>query len=347
MKRILLVLALLAAGPAYAADNAIVLTPGAGVVERSVDTTGAGGPQSPMVVLGSSLGVQIYGTPGAPPAGTNVLTVQGIASMTPVAVSGTLTGITNPIAATQSGTWSVNPTTPANWAIGATAAAVPANAIYHGMNVAGNLVGLTGTGTSLNVNCTAGCAGSGGTSSTYGVTFPTVGTAIGLTNGTTMVAWSATTNYGTAPAAIAVPAVNAFVSNANANGRNTSINSSPVVPSAAPTTLHLIALATTNANFAKASPATLLACQFSNNSTTPAYFKVFNKISAPTLGTDIPVVTLIIPGPAAGGGGSNVEFGPGGLALSTGFAYAVTSLIPDLDATAVAAATFAINCQYD
>lgn len=71
------------------------------------------------------------------------------------------------------------------------------------------------TGTNLHVVCDSGCTGSGGggTSSNFGSAFPTAGTAIGLTNGTNMVAWSATTNYGTAPAAIAVPAVNASVTN--------------------------------------------------------------------------------------------------------------------------------------
>ena len=65
----------------------------------------------------------------------------------------------------------------------------------------------------LAVNIKAG-AGSGGTASNFGSAFPSAGTAIGLANGTNMVAWSATTNYGTAPAAIAVPAVNAFITNA-------------------------------------------------------------------------------------------------------------------------------------
>lgn len=62
--------------------------------------------------------------------------------------------------ATQSGAWTVNPTTAANWGIGATAAAVPANANYVGMLQGGNLVGMTGTSGNLNVQC-ANCSGSG------------------------------------------------------------------------------------------------------------------------------------------------------------------------------------------
>lgn len=68
------------------------------------------------------------------------------------------------------------------------------------------------TGGNLRINCVTGCGGgSGGTASNFGSAFPAAGTAIGLTNGTNMVAWSATTNYGTAPSAIPVPAVNASV----------------------------------------------------------------------------------------------------------------------------------------
>jgi hypothetical protein len=130
MKRILLATTMLAAIPAFAADNAIVLTPGSGVVERSVDTTGAGGPQSPMVVLGSSLGVAIYGTPGAPPAGTNVLTVQGIAAMTPLLVTATQSGTWN-VNATQTGTWTVQPGNTANttaWLVTGTGGTFPSTA---------------------------------------------------------------------------------------------------------------------------------------------------------------------------------------------------------------------------
>lgn len=75
---------------------------------------------------------------------------------------------------------------------------------------------LTSTTGHLVVDCgSAGgsCSGSGGTASSFGSPFPATGTAIGLTNGTNMVAWSATSNYGSAPSAIPVPALNAAVTN--------------------------------------------------------------------------------------------------------------------------------------
>lgn len=102
--------------------NATVVGTGTFLVQAAQSgtwtVTGAGGTfpvtqsTSPWIVAGS-------GTAGS--AATGVVTVQGIASMTPLLN---------------------NPGTAANWGIGATAAAVPVNANYLGVNVAGNLVGL-------------------------------------------------------------------------------------------------------------------------------------------------------------------------------------------------------------
>jgi hypothetical protein len=159
----------------------------------------------------------------------------------------------------------------------------------------------------------------------------------------------AMSNYGTSPGSVLVPGVNAFVTNSNANGRATAPNSSPAVLPSAPTTWHLVAAATTNATSVKAAAAVLYSCQMSGIGAGPAYLKIFNKASAPTVGTDTPVITLIIPAAAtaANGAGSNVQFAAGGVALGTGFAAAVTGGLPDADATAVAAATYVVNCQYE
>lgn len=70
---------------------------------------------------------------------------------------------------------------------------------------------ITVTGTAFYGTFPAVSTSAGGTSSNFGSSFPSAGTAIGLTSGTNMIAWSATTNFGSSPAAIAVPAVNAAV----------------------------------------------------------------------------------------------------------------------------------------
>ena len=119
---------------------------------------------NPWLVTGS-------GTAGSAAAG--VVTIQGIASMTKLLVTpdalpanqstnvaqinavtplmGNGTTGTGSLRVTiasdntaNSNPWIVNPGTAANWGVGATASAVPANSIYNGINVAGNLRGLTG-----------------------------------------------------------------------------------------------------------------------------------------------------------------------------------------------------------
>ena len=187
--------------------------------------------------------------------------------------------------------------------------------------------------------------------------------AVGTGSQRVAVGQDTTTIAGSAPGTAGTPSANVVsiqgvvsgtvvpvnVNNANSNGRATSANSSPVVPSAAPTTWHLIAANSTNATSVKASAATLMACQLGGVGSTPAFLKIYNKASSPTVGTDTPVLTLIIPAAstAANGAGSNISFGPGGLALGTGFAAAITGVITDADTTAVAATTFSVSCQYE
>ena len=71
----------------------------------------------------SSLNATVIGAGAAGTANAGVVTVQGIAAMTPILT---------------------NPGTAANYGVGATGSAVPANAVYDAINVGGNLRGATG-----------------------------------------------------------------------------------------------------------------------------------------------------------------------------------------------------------
>lgn len=165
--------------------------------------TGAVGTGAQRIAVGTDTATIAGSAPGtAGTASTNVVSIQGIASMTPI--------LANPGTAANWGVVAQGSTTSGEsgqMAMGAVTTAAPTYTTTQtsplSLDTAGN----------LRVNVVTG-GGSGGTSSTFGSAFPSTGTAIGLTNGTNMVAWSATTNYGTAPAAIAVPAVNAFVTGA-------------------------------------------------------------------------------------------------------------------------------------
>ena len=82
----------------------------------------------------------------------------------------------------------------------------------------------------------------------------------------------------------------------------------------------LVSAATTNATSLKATPGSLGSIICGNIGTTVAYLKLYNKASAPTVGTDVPVHTIMIPGNTAGAGFAYPI--PAGLSFSTGIAFA-------------------------
>lgn len=109
------------------------------------------------------------------------------------------------------------------------------------------------------------------------------------------------------------------------------------------TPYQLISAATTNATNVKASAGTVYGIQAYNNSTTTnAYLKIYNKASAPTVGTDTPIKTILLPF----GGGSNIPIPDVGIALGTGIAFAITGGMAVSDTTAVAATQVAVNIDY-
>lgn len=95
----------------------------------------------------------------------------------------------------------------------------------------------------------------------------------------------------------------------------------------------LTTAATTNATSIRTSSSTVSAFVINNMSASAIYFKLYNKASAPTVGTDIPVLTFLV----AANSTLPIEFGLLGIRFSTGIAYAITGAQADADTTAIAA----------
>lgn len=112
------------------------------------------------------------------------------------------------------------------------------------------------------------------------------------------------------------------------------------------TPFKVISAATTNATVVKASAGQLGGLQVFNNSGTIGYLKLYNKASAPTVGTDTPVKTLLIPANTSGAG-FIVPRSQIGTQFSNGIALAITGGIADNDNTAVAANAFVVNGDYN
>jgi hypothetical protein len=119
------------------------------------------------------------------------------------------------------------------------------------------------------------------------------------------------------------------------------------VPSAgqgASTTHKLISAATTNATSVKASQGVISGGSLTNTNAATRYFKLYNKASAPTVGTDTPTFTItLIPNVPVNLG----DFvGACGYRMSTGVAYAITGGQADNDATAIGAGDVVVNLLY-
>jgi hypothetical protein len=100
------------------------------------------------------------------------------------------------------------------------------------------------------------------------------------------------------------------------------------------TFFNLISAATTNATSVKASAGAIGQLYAFNTSASTKFLKLYNKASAPTVGTDIPVFTIAI----APNAECNFRISDmGGLRLATGIALAITGAAANTDTTAVAA----------
>lgn len=105
----------------------------------------------------------------------------------------------------------------------------------------------------------------------------------------------------------------------------------------------LLSAATTNATSVKGSAGQLSYLHVTNRHASAVYYlKLFNKATAPTVGTDTPVQTYPIP-PSFGG--FNIALSPG-LDFSLGIGLSITAGVADLDTAAVTANDVVVNLGY-
>lgn len=109
------------------------------------------------------------------------------------------------------------------------------------------------------------------------------------------------------------------------------------------TPAQLISAASTNATSVKGSAGTIGYLMCSNTNASPRYLKIYNKATAPTVGTDTPVHTFLIPGNSTNGAGFVISLPPQGISLGTGIAFALTTGVAVADTAAVAANEIVVN----
>lgn len=107
------------------------------------------------------------------------------------------------------------------------------------------------------------------------------------------------------------------------------------------TTYNVVTAASTNSAVVKATAGTLYEITISNHTATAAYVKLYNKTTAPTVGTDVPVFTQAV----AAGATVALSFGQVGKRFATGIGIACTAAAAASD-TGVSVAGIQINATY-
>ena len=262
------------------------------------------------------------------PTGTNAIGSVGVTGTVTVSLGAALPTGSNVIGAvTQSGTWNVGsittlPALPTGTNAIGSVGVTSLPALPTGSNAIGS-VGVTSLPSLPTGSNAIGSVGVTGTvTATIGTALPTGTNVIGG------VTQSGTWNVGSITT---LPALAAGTADIGA-----------VKQTHKPTPYKLISAATTNATSVSATANTLLYGYYiSNTNAAVRYVKFYNKASAPTVGTDVPVLTLAIPA----SGAANVSF-PAGVNFTTGLAFATTTGAADTDTAAVAATEVIVNLAY-
>jgi len=155
-------------------------------------------------------------------------------------------------------------------------------------------------------------------------------------------------NIGTVTTVTTVSAVTAITDALPAGANNLGFTTpAPAGVATGATPFKLTACAaSTNATSVKNAATTLWELIALNVGTAPAYLKLYDKASAPTVGTDTPVYVLPLPSQGTANGAGAARTWPTGLKFSLGLAYAITGAMADSDTTAVAANQVLLSGSY-
>jgi hypothetical protein len=106
-----------------------------------------------------------------------------------------------------------------------------------------------------------------------------------------------------------------------------------------------VSTADTNAAIIKAEGGTVHAIQASNVNAAVRYLKLYDKATAPTVGTDVPVWQCALQGGATGTH-TEISFPEGGLVFDAGISMALTTEATDAGTTGVSASEHVICVGY-
>lgn len=119
-------------------------------------------------------------------------------------------------------------------------------------------------------------------------------------------------------------------------------------PSSGALVSRLISAATTNATAVKGASGRLVGFVCGNTNAALRYLKIYDKATAPVVGTDVPKLTFIIQSMAALGTPqpTTVVFPVEGVYFENGISFAITGALADSDTTAISAGDLVLDLFY-
>lgn len=323
MKQLLgFIFSLLLTGQVWAADNAVIVTPGTGLTLRSRDV--GTGIQSLQQILGDTSGNALATAPGTPNA-SFALPIQGVTGGTAIPISGSIT-----------------------IASGSTTVVQPTGTNLHAVLDTTSTTAVTQP-TAANLNATVQ---PGNTANTTPWLFSP------STGGNTAAVKAAST----APVATDSALVVSISPNSvNANGQATMANSAPVAIASNQSTVPVglqaiatggwtpkwfIAAGSDNATNLKASAGTVHAVQVFGIASTPVYLKFYNTTTTPTCGSSTIVKQIMIPAASTAANGAGAVAVVLDTAFSTGISYCVVTGITATDDTSPTANQIVVNIDW-
>ncbi len=130
-------------------------------------------------------------------------------------------------------------------------------------------------------------------------------------------------------------------------GSDAAIEPAPTVQQAlGGSKIAVISAASTNASSQKGSAGSLMELTAYNPTATAGYLKLYDKATAPTVGTDVPVLTVPLPVTAPGTPAVQLNFGSIGKRFANGIAMAITAAAVATD-TGVTVAGIQVNGTYN
>lgn len=110
---------------------------------------------------------------------------------------------------------------------------------------------------------------------------------------------------------------------------------------AEPDSTHYVSAASTNSTLVRAGPGKITGYFLGNSAATDAYVKLYDKATAPTVGTDVPKWTMRIPALSSANVGQMFP-----LAFTLGIGFGITTGVADSDTGAVGADEVSVNLNY-